>query len=95
MVFPPGQGSQRTVEQVIDIPVSRTRHGGGLPGVHLQQGSTARGGARAAWLRRGAEDLEARLEAELEELKAVSAASGLSPQQQDRLDEVHREIARM
>ena len=40
--FPPGQGSQRTVEQIIDIPVSRTRHGGGLPGVHLQQGSTAR-----------------------------------------------------
>ena len=34
--FPPRQGSQRTVEQIIDIPVSRTRHGGGLPGVHLQ-----------------------------------------------------------
>ena len=42
--FPPRQGSQRTVEQVIDIPVSRTRHGGGLPGFHLEQGSTARGG---------------------------------------------------
>ena len=40
-------------------------------------------------------ELEARLEAELEELLAMSAASGLSPQQQDRLDEVHREIARM
>ena len=46
------QGSQRTVEQIIGFPVSRTRDGGGLPGVHLQWGSTARGGARDAWLRR-------------------------------------------
>ena len=71
--FPPGQGLQRTVERIIDIPVSRMRDGGGLPGV----------------------EFEARLEAELEELLAISAASGLSPQQQDRLGEVHREIARM
>ena len=71
--FPPGQGLQRTMERIIDIPVSRLRDDGGLPDV----------------------ELEARLEAELEELLAISAASGLSPQQQDRLDEVHREIARM
>ena len=44
---------------------------------------------------RGMLELEARLEAELEELLAISAASGLSPQQEDQLDEVHREIARM
>ena len=44
--FRPRQGSQRTVEQIIGFPVSRTRDGGGLLGVHLQQGSTARGGAR-------------------------------------------------
>ena len=50
--FPPRQGSQRTVEQIIGFPVSRTRDGGGLPGVHLQWSSTARGGARDAWLRR-------------------------------------------
>ena len=71
--FPAEQGLQRTVERIIDIPVSRMRHGGGLPGV----------------------EFEARLEAELEELLAISAASGLSPQQQDLLDEVHWEIARM
>ena len=63
--FPPGLGSQRTVERIIDIPVSRTRDGGGLPGVHLQQGSTARGGAHYALLRR------------VEELLAISADSGL------------------
>ena len=83
------------MERIIDIPVFRTRDGGGLPGVHLQQGSTARGGAHYALLRRDAEEHEARLEAELEELLAISADSGLSPQQQDRLDEVHREIARL
>ena len=33
--FHPIQGSQRTVEQVIDIPVFRTRHGEGLLGVHF------------------------------------------------------------
>ena len=93
--FPPRQGLQRTVEQIIDIPVSRTRDDGGLPGFHHKQSSTARGGAHDAWLRRGAGDLEARLEAELEELLAISAVSGLSPHQQGRLDEVHREIARL
>ena len=71
--FPPGQGLQRTVERIIDVPVSRLRDDGVLPDF----------------------ELEARLEAELEELLAISADSGLSPQQQDRLDEVHREIARL
>ena len=93
--FLPRQGLQRTVEQIIDIPVSRTRDDGGLPGFHHEKSSTARGGAHDAWLRRGAGDLEARLEAELEELLAISAVSGLSPHQQGRLDEVHREIARL
>ena len=39
------------MEQIIDIPVSRTRHGGGLPGFHLEQGSTSRGGSclRPSW----------------------------------------------
>ena len=63
--------------------------------VFQEQSSTARGGAHDAWLGRGAEDFEARLEAELEELLAISAVSGLSSQQQGRLDEVHREIARL
>ena len=45
--FPPGQGLQRKVEQIIDFPVSRTRDGGGLPGFHLEQSSTARGGAHS------------------------------------------------
>ena len=76
---PPGQGLQRTVEQVIDIPVSRTRDDGGLPGAHLHQGSTARGGALGA---------QARLEAELEELLAISAETGFTPQQQARFREV-------
>ena len=76
--FPPRQGSQRTVEQIIDIPVSlRTRHGGGLLGVRPRQGSTARGGAHA-WLRRGDEELGARLYAELDALQAID---WLSPQQ--------------
>ena len=68
--FHPRQGSRRTVEQIIDIPVSRTRDGGGLPGVHLQQGSTARGGAHA-WLRRGVEELQT----ELENLLAIMAVT--------------------
>ena len=76
---PPGQGLQRTVEQIIDIPVSRTRDDGGLPGAHLHQGSTARGGALGA---------QARLEAELEELLAISAGTGFTPQQQARFREV-------
>ena len=76
---PPGQGLQRTVDQTIDIPVSRTRDDGGLPGAHLYQGSTARGGALGA---------QARLEAELEELLAISAETGFTPQQQARFREV-------
>ena len=91
--FPPRQGSQRTVEQIIDIPVSRTRHGGGLPGVHLQQGSTTRGGARDAWLRRGDEELEARLYAELDALQAHYLE--LSPQQLDRFTEILEELEQL
>ena len=89
-----GQGStvvyesgQRSAEQDVDIPVRRSRAHGGL------QGSTARGGAPgASWLRSGAEELEARLEAELEELLAISADTGLTPQQEARFNEVLREL---
>ena len=79
--------ARRTAEQNVDIPVRRSRAHGGL------QGSTARGGAQgASWLRSGAEELEARLEAELEELLAISADTGLTPQQEARFNEVLREL---
>ena len=90
--FHPGQGLHRTVEQNIVFPVSRTRHGGGLPCVYPQQGSTARGGAHA-WLRRGDEELVTRLYAELDALQDNYLE--LSPQQMDRYDEILREISRL
>ena len=81
--------ARRTAEQNVDIPVRRSRAHGGL------QGSTARGGAQgASWLRSGAEELEARLEAELEELLAISADTRFTPQQQARFNEVLRELSR-
>ena len=81
--------ARRTAEQNVDIPVRCSRAHGGL------QGSTARGGAQgASWLRSGAAELEARLEAELEELLAISADTGFTPQQQARFDEVLRELRR-
>ena len=81
--------ARRTAEQNVDIPVRRSRAHVGL------QGSTARGGAQgASWLRSGAEELEARLEAELEELLAISADTGFTPQQEARFNEVLRELSR-
>ena len=82
--------ARRTAEQNVDIPVRRSRAHGGL------QGSTARGGAQgASWLRSGAEELEARLEAELEELLAISADTGFTPLQEARFNEVLQELSRL
>ena len=89
--FPPRQGSQRTVGQTIDIPVSRTRHGGDLPGFHLEQGSTARGGATVTRRRIYYEDLQASLNAEYDELSAIGYAR-LSRWQMDRLHEILQEL---
>ena len=99
--FSPGQRStQRTVTPNDDLPVPGPRPSRGFPpGQGLLRTVERIIDIHVSRLRDdgGLPDveLEARLEAELEELLAISAASGLSPQQQDRLDEVHREIARM
>ena len=80
--------ARRTAEQNVDIPVRRSRAHGGL------QGSTARVGAQgASWLRRGDEELEARLYAELDALQANYLE--LSPQQMDRFDEILRELEQL
>ena len=81
------------VEQNVDIPVSRTRDDGGLPGahLHLHQGSTARGGAVVSRWRVDYEDLQASLNAEYDEISAIGYAR-LSRRQMDRLDEILQEL---
>ena len=84
--FPPGQGSQRRVQQITDI-IARV-----LVEVFLVFTLT---GFHSSWRspRRGDEELEARLEAEPEELLAISP--DLSPQRQARFTEVLRELERL